>query len=120
MENISFNSIPPQMNLYDYREFERFLTIANRLLVEYMEEEINSEIFQEQLCKLFDLLFELSNGSYTKTINLISDFIEDEDIYRKLKVATSFYNATTSKFLHSTINVFPVMPLKIVVSGGNI
>ena len=120
MENISFSSIPPQMNLYDYSEFERFLNIANRLLVEYMEEEINSGNFQDQLCKLFDLLFEISDGSYTGTINLISKFVEKEDSYERLKTATSFYNSAVSRFLYCTKNIFPVVPFKIVLSGGNV
>jgi len=120
MNDISFNSIPPQMNLYDYEEFERFLKIANRLLVEYMDEEIDSQIFQDQLNKLFDFLFEISNRSYTKTISVISEFVEIEDLYEKLRTATSFYNSAASNFLYSTKNVFPVVPLKLVVSGGSI
>ncbi|WP_457624782.1 hypothetical protein [Persephonella sp.] len=117
---MNFYSIPPQMNLFDYTEFEKFLTITDRLLKEFLDEKLETEIFQKQIETLFDLIFELSDRSYIKTVHLISRYTCIKDSDESLKLATSYYNSAVKNYIHESTNIFPIMPLKLIFTGSRV
>ncbi|SNZ07152.1 hypothetical protein SAMN06265182_0947 [Persephonella hydrogeniphila] len=115
-----FYSIPPQMNLFSYSEFGKFLEITDRLLKEFLDQELETEVFQNQIENLLDLIFELSDRSYIKTIHLISSYVDTESKEEALKLATSYYNSAVKNYIYESQNIFPVMPLKLVFTGSTV
>ncbi|WP_457624669.1 hypothetical protein [Persephonella sp.] len=129
MENLSFSEnsfyrAPPEINISDYEYFGDFLSVAALLVYRYLGENLSPSVFQEQLGRVLDKLYEASGGSYLKMVEIISLAVEDSGRYfgfpDSFMSALAFYNTAVKNYRYEAVNIFPIIPLKVALSGKGI